>query len=275
MATYKLQPVVAGPVVATPDGVDITGNVIRYVGSSTPVTTGWNVNDVWIDNISASTPVVRLWTGTVFAPARSSGVSLFNDMLNGTNGATVPTSNWVASFNPGTGTGFGFTYLNNTGQLATGTGSGVRISRSVNITSPTDANISFSFQFPNATVPQSVTVWARANSAVDSQQGYSITLLPGKFFLNKWTAFTATDFNVGGTTFSYAAATWYSARLRVVGSTIQCRVWVTANAEPATWAVSVTDTTWTGAGTIGIQALNQNGATSNVVAFDNFVVDPS
>lgn len=275
MATFKLQPIITGPDVAPPDTVDVTGNTIRYVGTSTPVTTAWNVGDVWIDNIAPTTPVVRLWTGSAFSPARSSGVSLFNDMFTGTDGVTVTTANWTGGTTPGVGSGYGFTYLANTGKLTTGTGSGVKISRAVNITNPTDANISFSLKFPSFAYPQNVVVFTRANSALDSNTGYSVTITPGKFYVNKWASFVATDFNPGGYTFNYAPNVWYSVRLRVVGSAVQGRIWVTDSAEPATWVVNTTDTTYASAGYIGVQALNQIGSTSTSVQFDNFVIDPA
>jgi hypothetical protein len=277
MATFNLRPVVAGspPTPAAPDTVDVTGNKVRYVGNSTPVATSWNVNDVWIDNQSPTTPVVRLWTGTAFSPARSSGVSLFNDLFTGTDGATVSTSNWTGGTTPGTGTGFGFTYLSNTGKMATGTGSGVKISRSVNITNPTDANVAFSLKFPSSAYPQNVVCFTRANSALDSQTGYSVTITPGKFFVNKWVSFTATDFNSGGYSFNYAPNVWYSVRLRTVGTAIQGRIWVTDSAEPTSWIVNTTDSTYTTAGYIGLQVLNQVGSTSTSVQIDNFVIDPT
>lgn len=275
MATFKLQPIIGStPTIAPYDGVDVIGNSIRYVGSSTPNTTAWAVNDVWIDNIAPTTPVVRVWTGAVFQPARSSGASLFTDLFTGTNGVAVSGSNWVTASTPVSGSGYSFTYQDNTGWLQGGSGNQTKISRSVNITNPTDANVSCSIKFPASGVPKNVVIFTRANSAIDSQTGYSATITPGKFFLNKWVSFTATDFNPGGTSFSYANDTWYSVRLRTVGSTIQGKIWVTASAEPATWTVTVTDTTYTTAGYIGVQLLNQASG-NNSVYFDNFVVDPT
>jgi hypothetical protein len=276
MATFKLQPIIAGPTVAPADAVDVMGNVIRYVGASTPVTTLWNINDAWIDTQTTGN-IIRLWTGTVFSPARSSGVSLFNDIFTGTNGATVNTANWTGGTTPGTGTGQGFTYSSNGGLLATGTTAGAKISRAVNFTNPTDQNISFSLKFPSTAYPVNCVVFCRANSALDSQTGYSVTIsaTTGKFYVNKWVSFAATDFNVGGTTFDYAANTWYSVRLRVVGTAIQGRIWATANSEPSTWIVNTTDSTYASAGYVGVMALNNTASVSTSVAIDNFTVDPT
>lgn len=276
MATFKLQPIIGStPTIAPYDDVNTLGNTIRYVGNSTPNTTVWNANDVWVDTQSPTTPVVRVWSGSVFQPARSSGVSLFTEYFNGTDGVTVPTGTWAVATTPASGSGSGFTYSGNTGWLKGGTGSGTKIARSIVITNPTDCNISTSLKFPSGATPQNMIVWARANSALDSSSGYSITITPGKFYLNKWASFVATDFNPGGTAYNYAPDTWYSVRLRVVGTTVQGKIWLTASAEPATWTVSTTDSSITAAGYIGVQCLNATGSGGSSVYIDNFIVDPT
>jgi PKD repeat protein len=61
-------------------------------------------------------------------------------------------------------------------------------------------------------------------------------------------------------------------RLRVVGTTIQGKVWKAGAAEPAAWQVQVTDTSVRSAGSVGVGAYT--GASASplpvVVAFDNF-----
>jgi hypothetical protein len=267
-----MQPVVAGPAVSPLDTTSITGNAIRNVGSYTPVTTLWNAGDLWVDTLTTAN-TIRVWTGTAWSPARSSGAPLFADYFTGADAATVSGANWVVAANPVSGSGFGFTYLTNTGKLTSGTGNGVKISRSVNITNPADSNTACAFKF-DSTTPNNFQIWARATASLDSQTGYSVTVLKGKNYVNKWNSYSATDFNVGGTTFAFAENTFYSIRLRVVGTSIQARVWVTAEAEPTTWGVSVTDGSIVGAGYCGITLLNASSGSSNVF-FDNYVIDPA
>lgn len=275
MSTWRLQPIRAGNTVEAPDDVSVTGNTIRSVGSVTPVTTNWNANDVWIDTVTSATPVIRVWSGTAFVPARSSGVSLFSDMFTGTDGATVSTSNWTGGSNPGSGTGYGFTYSSNTGKLTTSTLASSKISRSVNITNPTDANVSFSFKLPSANPASTFICWIRADSAMLGSAGYAVSVYAGKFGVSKYSSFAATDFNPGGTTFNYSPDTWYSVRFRVVGTTVQARVWVTSNAEPSTWVVNTTDSTFTSAGYVGLYVAGDATTNPDSVYIDNFVIDPS
>jgi hypothetical protein len=62
-------------------------------------------------------------------------------------------------------------------------------------------------------------------------------------------------------------------RLRVVGSTIQFRTWVDGQAEPATWAATLTDASITGAGQL---FLSLNRGTKSVgtreVRLDNLTL---
>ncbi|MEX2284710.1 MAG: hypothetical protein WEE89_19635 [Gemmatimonadota bacterium] len=46
------------------------------------------------------------------------------------------------------------------------------------------------------------------------------------------------------TPLSWTDDTWYSIRLRAVGTSIQARIWVKDAPEPATWMMSVTDSRW-------------------------------
>lgn len=273
MSTYKLQPIIAGPSVAPLDSVNTTGNSIRAVQASTPSTNTWNVNDIWVDTITAGTPVIRIWTGTAWSPTRSSGASLMVDQFTGTTG-NWSTSLWTTATNPPTGTGYGATLSSNTGLIATSTTALSRISRAANITSPTDVNISFSFQF-DASTPSNLTVWGRANSLLDSQTGYSLGITKGQYFLSKWASYSATDFSGSPATFNFSIGTWYSARFRCVGTTIQARLWLASSAEPATWGITATDSTYTSAGTTGVSLLNANASSVSQMYLDNFVIDPS
>jgi hypothetical protein len=276
MGTYILQPITTGPAPLPLDGVSVAGNSIRAVQNSNPVTTTWNVGDIWIDTLTTAN-TTRVWTGTAFSPARSTSVPLFQDLFTGTDGVVWNTSNWVTALTPTTGTGYGAVYSGNMGKISSSnTGGGAntsRIGRSVNITNPTDCNISMTFKFDSTGA--SPIIWARANSALNGSAGYSLTIQKGLFYMNKWVSFSATDFNPGGTTYSYADGNSYSMRLRCVGTTIQSRIWNAADAEPATWQVSVTDSTITTAGYIGVSVAAGMATVPANFYIDTFTVDPS
>ena len=61
-------------------------------------------------------------------------------------------------------------------------------------------------------------------------------------------------------------------RLRVVGSTLQGKVWKTGTPEPAVWALQATDTTVPGPGSVGVGALTGSDSTPLpvIVAVDDF-----
>jgi len=61
-------------------------------------------------------------------------------------------------------------------------------------------------------------------------------------------------------------------RLRVVGTTVQVKVWKVGSPEPATWQIQVTDSSVTGAGSVGVGAYTGASAAPLpvVVSFDDF-----
>lgn len=64
---WQLQPI-TGAGVVEPD----VGYRIRYIGGTAPSTTGWAVNDLWLDTsteTSSVAPKMRRWTGSAFSPA--------------------------------------------------------------------------------------------------------------------------------------------------------------------------------------------------------------
>lgn len=279
MGTYILQPITTGPAVAPVDADGTTGggNFIRSVGSTTPSTTGWNANDVWVDTLNGATAnVVRVWSGTAFVPARTAALPLLTELFTGSDAAVWNTSNWVTALTPSSGTGHGATILTNQGKLTSsstgGFASASRISRTANITNPADANLSFSFKFDSSDAqPQ---VWIRANSTLNGSAGYCLSLTKGRYYVSKFTSFTATDFNTGGTAYGFAVGTLYSARFYVVGTAIKAKVWLAADAEPATWGYSTTDSTYTSANYVGFS--NLSGATGPTSYYiDNVTIEAS
>lgn len=280
MGTYILQPIGAGPAVVPidPDGTTGGGNFIRAVSSTTPITTGWAAGDVWVDTLNSATAnVVRVWSGSAFAPARSTAVPLLTEMFTGSDAAVWNTSNWVSALNPSAGTGGGATLSGNTGKLTSSNVGGFagssRISRTANITNPVDVNLSFSFKFDSTQA--SPQMWARANSTLNGSSGYLISFTKGLWYLSKVSSFVGTDFNPGGTAYGFAEGIWYSARFYVVGTAIKGKVWLATDAEPATWGVTATDSTYTTAGYVGFSNICGSPATATSIFIDNVTIEES
>lgn len=275
MSTYILQPIFAGPTVAPLDSSDVAGNTIRNVGVTQPVTTSWNVGDVWIDTSNGSTAnVVRIWTGTAFSP--SGTAALLFDQFTLSDGTAWSTANWVTAQTPTAGTGYGATVLSNQGKITTSNVGGfsptARIGRRANITNPADANVSFSFKFDSTDALPAIFI--RANAAIDTTTGYAITFTKGTWGLSKWVTGSSTAVGTSQT-YGFSVGSLYSARFRVVGTTIQARVWNATDSEPSTWGVNTTDSTISAAGGVGITVGGSSGATNNSFYIDNFTIASS
>lgn len=71
---------------------------------------------------------------------------------------------------------------------------------------------------------------------------------------------------------AHAASTWYTVRLRVVGSALSAKLWQVGNLEPA-WQITATDTDLTAAALTGVRSLlgtGYSGTLPVVFSFDNF-----
>jgi Glycosyl hydrolases family 39 len=66
--------------------------------------------------------------------------------------------------------------------------------------------------------------------------------------------------------FTATANTLYSLRFRIVGTTLYAKAWPAGNAEPAMWAVTATDSTFT-VGYCGLRSLTQQGVTASYRSF--------
>lgn len=72
---------------------------------------------------------------------------------------------------------------------------------------------------------------------------------------------------------SHAAATFYTVRLQVIGSTLRAKVWPAGSPEPVAWMITTTDTALTAAGSIGVRSVLDAANTNTLpvtVSFDNF-----
>lgn len=94
--------------------------------------------------------------------------------------------------------------------------------------------------------------------------------------LRKRVAGTETQLTTVVPGINLVAGTRYSIRLSVVGSTLRARVWAAAGTEPTLWQTTITDTSLTTAGSVGLRC--GLGTITNplpvVLSFDNLWVGP-
>lgn len=64
---------------------------------------------------------------------------------------------------------------------------------------------------------------------------------------------------------TWSASTWYRVRFQIVETTIRARVWADGDPEPTTWAITVTDATFTTGATLAIRG--NNGADATVATW--------
>ena len=92
--------------------------------------------------------------------------------------------------------------------------------------------------------------WLRFSS---NNSGYMVSgLISGGGTLAVWRApGTETFTQVASVSKSYALTTVYCYRIRINGSSIKIRCWPDGENEPATWDIDTTDSTYSGAGSVG------------------------
>lgn len=96
-----------------------------------------------------------------------------------------------------------------------------------------------------------------ANASVNQENGYAATLgnqnnRDAALFKYVSATFSPLDLNPTALAAALTTLTWYWVRLQATGSTIRYKVWKDGDSEPGSWTASVTDTSLTGSGFIGI-----------------------
>jgi len=92
--------------------------------------------------------------------------------------------------------------------------------------------------------------------------------------LQKRVAGTQTDITTATAVgITHAAATFFTVRFQVVGSTLRAKVWSAGGPEPAAWQVTTTDTALTAAGSVGVRSVLDAANTNTLpvtASYDNF-----
>lgn len=251
----------------------------RYVGDS-PNTTGWAVNDLWLDttDVDATTePTIRVWDGTQFLPeppgVPATGNVLLADTFTGTDGAAWDAAKWGLGRNAAQGTGGGATLLSNQGVLAAsnyGNYSGDSlVSRRALLTGEDDVHFFWSFRFDTTTSFLQANV-RHTTTTIDRATGYAMLFSKEG---NTWSIVRITGYSnttLGSAqSFTYVEGTTYKARFRVVGTALKGKVWAASGIEPGSWGLEVTDATYT----TGHHGFSVAGGATNANARRVFIDD--
>jgi YVTN family beta-propeller protein len=127
-----------------------------------------------------------------------------------------------------------FSILNNTGQISNGNG----VYNAVLGPTATDAEVLFSgsiSSYSNTNLG-AVLRWSNSNNWYKAYINGTALVVQKKV--------NGTTTILGSASFAATAGTSYTLRFRVVGTTLSARVWPTGTAEPTTWMILVTDTTF-------------------------------
>jgi hypothetical protein len=91
--------------------------------------------------------------------------------------------------------------------------------------------------------------------------------------LQKRVAGVQTDLATVTTELTHAAATYFTLRFRIIGSTLYAKAWVRGGVEPGAWHATVTDSALSDPGSVGVRSI-LDGLNTNVlpvvVSVDNF-----
>jgi len=91
---------------------------------------------------------------------------------------------------------------------------------------------------------------ARGSGTADSENGYRAYLQGSGFGVNKYVSGASTSLDFYSTPLK--DKTWYFLRFRVYGTSIRAKLWELGVTEPDDWQISVTDSSVTGTGWVGL-----------------------
>ncbi len=242
---------------AATDDTGVTGYVVSRNGTALPgAVTGLTTTDTGLAPGTTYTYSVRatdaagnlgpasaaLPVNTVAAPTPP-----FVDGWTGIEGAA-----WSAPWTSGSANG-SVTTASGTGQLAVTDVAGAYARSQLGIPAQADAEVTFTYQWSAGTALAYANVWVRGSGGWQNsyrpRNGYGIQIQSnsGTVLLQRNVNGTLTTLqSVPGA--QTVGAGIQQVRLRVVGSTVQFKIWSAGQVEPAAWEGVVTDTAVAAAG---------------------------
>lgn len=213
-----------------------------------------------------------LITNPRFGVASGGGGSLpFTDDWTGTDGADWNSSKWTEYETGGT-----ISIQTNRGRMAiTGGPSYGSVLAKATITDVADIDIVTSFGFGHALVEEYLHLWGRSSTGLTSgtpTDGYCaiFSQVDGQIYLRRQSGGGFTNLTSG---FAAAIGTnRYWMRFQVTGTTLRARAWLVGDAEPGTWLVSTTDSTFTSAGAAYVQMVNGGDGIARTCDLDDITM---
>lgn len=126
------------------------------------------------------------------------------------------------------------------------------------------------FRISASPTTDQIRLTVRGSGAAGAETGYSLlfTNSANSLRLHKFVAGVSTVIG-SSISFTPVLSTWYWARLRANGTTIQFKLWTEGNGEPSTWTDTATDSSISAAGWVGVGGGTNVGGTRD---FDHFSV---
>jgi hypothetical protein len=190
------------------------------------------------------------------SPSPTVGTTLAQDSFQRANQALWGTASDGQTWGADANTSSVFSMVNNTGQVSNGT---------------TTYNAMLGPKVANAEVLFSGSMSSYSNANLGAVLRWTDTNDWYKAYINGTTLVVQKKVSgsttiIGSTPFTASAGTSYSLRFRIVGTTLYARVWQTGMAEPNTWQITVTDTTFS-SGYCGLRLQLASGVVANYTSF--------
>ena len=196
--------------------------------------------------------VSRLYLGAtlVWQPATTGGGETFG----GANGSPWPS--------PWTGASGTVDQLDGSGRIATG--AGVYDQAFIRRPAPDDAELLFKWKSTAGLSSVDVAIRCAGPNYGDNPK-WAFRMLADKIWL------TGASGLLDEATVTHSVGTWYWARIRWQGTTVQGRTWQDGTTEPGSWLVEATDASSPTAGTL-IFRVENGDSTADVALFDDIEI---
>jgi hypothetical protein len=217
----------------------------------------------------------KVWTK--LATASEPASYAFNGPAGGSNVLATDTfstgSSWSGTWTTGASTtGASATVGSGVGNINAGTLTGFNGYRAqmVNIATRQDTEVLTSFRFNSSDALFIVGLRGPSDGFLNSTSYFVKVAKGGAIDLKK--VVSGTETTIATAASGTSAGTWYQVRFRLVGTSLQVKLWT--GSEPGTWTLTGTDSAITAAGYTFVGAAGGSAASGNIDVDDVTVTDP-
>jgi hypothetical protein len=203
----------------------------------------------------------------LLAPAK---VPVAYSQFTGTNGAAWG-SEWTVGAQSASSTQ---TIDTNRGKQITGAAGGYTdwMASYLNFGTVQNGTVIGTFATTNVATEHYGDVMFRSTDNLTSGNGYALDFTPASsvFEIGKYVSGSYSAIAGATVSFTYANNTVYNWKIDFSGSTLRAKIWT--GAEPTAWNITITDTTYTAAGRVGLAVYGGAAATAHTCYWDDIVV---